>query len=276
MDTIPLRLSERQVRARLRALILKDRRVHCQWCDSHKVKYLEKEDRYHCKKCRRKTSLFASTWFRSIKIPLVLFINILVAWINGYQVSVAAATLATSEVTIRRYYRLFRLHVAKEEAFEPQMCVQVDEAYFGQFKKQANYFHGIKKYKVVDKVCVAGIACPSTRKLFARVIRSVPKGAEIREMIREKVPPKVRVYADGSYIYTTLRTTHTIIQQTHDLGFHNAWFIESCWSWMKRKLFKMYHHFDRRYAEEYVAELTWRFNNRKSSKNPWDILRNSL
>ena len=134
----------------------------------------------------------------------------------------------------------------------------------------------MRKYKVVDKVCVAGIGCPSTGKLFTRVIRSVPKGAEIRAMIRQQVSKDIRVYADGSYIYTRLDTTHRIIQQTHDLGFHNAWFIESCWAWMKRKLFKMYHHFDRKYAEEYVAELTWRFNNRKSSKNPWDILQNSL
>lgn len=276
MNTIPLHLSERQVKARLRSLLLHGRRPHCKWCDSHKVKYLKKEDRYHCKICRKKTSLRSTAWFRSIKISLVLFVNILVAWINEYSVQVTATTLSTSEVTVRRYYRLFRIHIAKPLDFNPKISVQVDEAYFGQFRRQANYYHGFKKYTVVEKVCVAGMVCPETGLLHAEVIRSTPKGEEIRQMIRKYVPKDVTIYADGSYIYTSLRSSYNLVQQTHDLGFHNAYYIEGCWGYMKRKLFKIYHHFDRKYAEEYVAELVWRFNNRKESKNHWDILRKSL
>jgi transposase-like protein len=211
-----------------------------------------------------------------VKISLTLFFKLLTAWIKEFPVAVAAEACGTSHVTVRRYYQLFRQYVVKSAVFKPRDSVQVDEAYFGQFRRQANYYHGFKKYTVIDKVCVAGIGCPITGQLYARVIRETPKGEAIRQMIREQVPRDITVYADGSYIYTRLRSEYQLIQQTHDLGFHNAWFIEGCWSWMKRKLFKMYHHFDRRYAEEYIAELVWRFNSRKSPKDPWVALRNSF
>ena len=58
----------------------------------------------------------------------------------------------------------------------------------------------------------------------------------------------------------------------HDRGFEYSYHIESCWSWMKRRLFKQYHHFTKRYAPEYVQELTWHFNTRKSDKNPLKYL----
>ena len=256
--------------------VFKNGRARCVHCNSYKIIYLTKEDRYHCRNCRKKSSLFSHTWLRHVKINWSLFISILTSWIKEYPVKMASELNDVSEVTIRRYYRLFRLHIVKSIEFEPQDNVQVDEAYFGQFKKQANYFHGVRTYKVVDKVCVAGISCPLIGQLFARVIRSVPKGREIREMIRKFVPTNIKVYSDGSYIYTSLRSTHKLVQQTHDLGFHNAYYIEGCWSWMKRKLFKMYHHFDRKYAEEYIAELVWRFNTRKSPKDPWHFLMDSF
>lgn len=276
MHTISLSLGERQIKARLRSCILKGRRMTCHHCSSYKLIYLKKEDRYHCKKCRKKTSLFRKTWLRHIKISLTLFLKLLTAWSKEFSVKSASESCGTSEVTVRRYYRLFRQHIVKSVVFKPLNNVQVDEAYFGQFKRQANYYHGFRKYIVVDKVCVAGIGCPDTGQLFAKVIRETPKGSAIRKMIIEQVPTDIIIYADGSYIYTRLRSTHELIQQTHDLGFHHAYFIEGCWSWMKRKLFKIYHHFDRKYAEEYIAELVWRFNTRKSPKNPLDYLQNSL
>lgn len=211
-----------------------------------------------------------------MKISFTTFFKLYLAWIKECPVNVAIEVCQVSEVTVRRYYRLFRQHIVKSIVFKPQDNVQVDEAYFGQFKKQANYYHGIRKYKVIDKVCVAGIGCPNTGQLFAKVIREVPKGRSIRNMIQEHVSRNITVYADGSYIYTRLRSTHHLIQQTHDLGFDNAWFIEGCWSWMKRKLFKVYHHFDRKYAEEYIAELVWRFNIRKTSKDPWKLMVDSF
>lgn len=276
MYRISLSLSERQIRARLRICILKGRRLKCCHCGSYKILYLKKEDRYHCKRCRKKTSLFANTWLREVKISIKVFLKIFVLWIREFSVKIASEECLVSEVTIRRYYRLFRLHVVKSVEFRPEIAVQVDEAYFGQFKRQANYYHGFKKYKVIDKVCVAGISCPSNGQLLAQVIREVPKGKSIRALIKKHVPKSIIVYADGSYIYTRLRNTHCLIQQTHDLGFENAYYIEGCWSWMKRKLFKIYHHFDRKFAEEYVAELVWCFNTRKSLKDPWKFLSDSF
>ena len=276
MHIISSSLSERQIRSRLRLYIFKLGRVKCIHCNSFKLIYLKNEGRYHCCKCRKKISIFAHTWLRHVKIPWKVFMAILEAWIKEYPVKLAGEACGVSEVTVYRYYQLFRIHIVKNIAFKPQKNVQVDEAYFGSYRKTSNYYHGYKKYKLVDKICVAGISCPKTGTLAARVIRISPKTRPILEFIREYVPNNITVYSDGSAIYNDLKKTHFHVSQTHDLGFHNAYFIERCWSWMKRKLFKMYHHFNRKNSEEYVAELVWRFNTRKLPKNPWYFLLDSF
>src|ERR1039458_3558220 len=90
MHTISLSLSERQIKARIRACVLKGKRMTCHHCHSHKLIYLKKEDRYHCKKCRKKTSLLRQTWLRHVKISYSLFFKILIAWTKECPVGVAA------------------------------------------------------------------------------------------------------------------------------------------------------------------------------------------
>lgn len=266
-------LGERALRARLRQLVFKKGRVVCPHCGRYRIQTVE--GRYWCGQCRKKFSLTSRTWLRSMKVPLRTFFGLLDCWFHEVPVSEAARQYRISVVSTRYWYRKFRLYVTEEAVFKPQESVQVDEAYFGRFKKGANYLHGYRKYQVMNKVCVAGISCPKTGTLATRVIPDLP-GIRIKAFIREKVPTDVHVYADGSHLYTRLDTTHFLIQRTHDLGFQTAYYIESCWSWMKRKLFKMYHHFTRRYAPEYVRELTWRFNTRREPKDSLVLLARSF
>lgn len=268
-------LSQKQLETELRKMFFKKGRVHCTKCGYFRVYKLKNDGRYHCRRCRKKFSLYSHTWLRHIRIPLTTFMILLWAWMKEYSVIQAVDLTNLSIPSIRRYYRLFRLHIVKSVEFEPQESVQVDEAYFGSFKKQANQYHGFKKYRLKPKVCVAGISCPSLGQLALRVIEGKP-GVPIKEFIREKVPRNVKVYSDGSPIYTSLRSTHYHISQTHDQGFATAAYIEGCWSWTKRRLFKQYHHMTAKYASEYVRELEWRFNTRKLPKDPLVYLRNSL
>ena len=275
MIRVSCSLSERQIACELRKIFFPPKgRICCVRCQSFRVKKVPKEDRYHCPKCRKKFSLLSGTWLGHLRIPLTTFMILLWSWMKGYSVDQAHDLTSLSVVTIRRFFRLFRLNIVKSVSFEPQDSVQVDEAYFGSFKKQSNSYHGVQTYHLKPKVCVSGIACPSLGTLAMRVIHGV-KTVPIKNFIREKVPRDVKVYSDGSPIYTELRTTHFHVSQTHDQGFATAAYIEGCWSWTKRKLFQQYHHFTLKYAEEYVRELEWRFNTRKSPKDPLDALRNS-
>lgn len=264
-------LSEREARARLREIVFPKGRIRCPHCGSFDIRAVEV--RWRCRKCRKKFSLFSHTWLRHLRLPVTKVFVLLDSWMHGRPVDEAQRLTGVSRPTIYRAYRLFRVHVAKSVVFKPEKNVQVDEAYFGCFKKQANYYHGKRTYKVVDKVCVAGISCPSTGSLAMRVIDGKP-GIPIKAFIREKVPDTVRVYSDGSPIYVGLTDTHFLTSRTHDQGFHNAYYVESCWSWAKRKLFRQYHHFTRKYAREYIAELEWRFNTRNEVKDPLSSLRN--
>ncbi len=275
MIRVSCTLSERQIAAELRRIFFPPKgRVHCTRCGSFRIKRVRGEDRYHCPNCRKKFSLLSATWLGHLRIPLTTFMILLWAWMKEYSIQHTEDLTGLSHVSVRRYFRLFRIHVVKSIVFEPKEAVQVDEAYFGSFKKQSNRYHCMKTFALAPKVCVAGISCPSLGTLALRVIDGKP-GVPIKEFIREKVPTNVTVYSDGSPIYTNLRSTHHHVSQTHDLGFHNAAYIEGCWSWAKRKLFRQYHHFTKKYAEEYVRELEWRFNTRKQEKNPLLYLQKS-
>lgn len=275
MLTISYSMTEREIRSKLRKALFKNGRIHCTHCGYFRIRKISKENRYHCKRCRKKFSLFSHTWLKHIKVSLTTLLLLLELWIREYSVKEAANLSELSIPTTRRYYRLFRLNIPKNPEFKPEKDVQVDEAYFGRFKKQANWYGGVQRYRVAEKTCVAGIGCPATGQLATKVIRGRP-GKPIKEFIRELVPNNIWVYSDGSPIYTSLRDTHIHWAQTHLQGFETAYYIESCWSHMKRKLFKQYHHFTKKYAEEYVSELTWRFNTRESTENALEHLIRSL
>ena len=275
MISVTCTLSEKQIETELRKIFFPPNgRLRCPHCQGWKIRKVSSEKRYHCPRCRKKFSLLSGTWLGHLRIPLTNFMILLWAWIKEYSIEHATDLTKLSSVSVRRYFRLFRLHIVKSVEFKPENSVQVDEAYFGSYRKSSNFYHGFKKYELAPKVCVAGIACPSLGTLALRVIEGV-RTKPIQQFIREKVPEDVKVYSDGSPIYTALRSTHWHISQTHDRGFHNAAFIEGCWSWSKRKLFRQYHHFTKKYAREYVKELEWRFNIRKLPKDPLFYLQNS-
>lgn len=257
-------IPETKIRTMLRNIIFRKGRLQCPRCGCFKILSVRKEGRYHCRRCRKKFSVLSGTWMKNVKIPLPLFIILLSFWLDDVTVDLARKLTGLSRPTIYGYYRLFRKHIVQTVDFVAQDNVQVDEAYFGAFKKQANYFHGKRTYKVVDKVCVAGISCPTTGQLTTIVVRKKPF-IPIHNFIYRTVPQDVIVYSDGSPLYAHLKKDYEHHPQTHDLGFHHAYYIESCWSWMKRKLFKQYHHFTRKYAKDYVSELTFKFNTRNSS-----------
>lgn len=272
-------VSHREVVAVLRTAVFGSPRTKCVHCGSRKVGWLPKEVRYYCKSCRKKFSLVSSTWLSGSKLSLVLVTVLLRFWLTGYSVQHTHEQLGLSIPTVRRYFRLFRLHVVKTLEFTAENNVQVDEAYFGQFRKIANYYHGQKTYQIKNKVMVAGIGCPATGQLVTKVITHPGPGKTgklVRKFIQKHVPTNVRVFSDGSHLYTLLKKTHWHTPGTHDLGFHNAYFIEGCWGWMKRLLFRQYHHFNKKYAEEYIAELTFKFNIRRIPKNPLTFLANSF
>lgn len=269
MLTLKSNLSIKEIKATLRRMAFKNGRLKCPHCSCFKVRHIEK--RYYCTRCRKKFSLVSNTWLKHIKLPLNDFASLLECWLNCSSVSDTSDQLNISRPTVYCYFRLFRLNIVKTLDFKPENKIQVDEAYFGRFKKQTNYYHGRMTYRVQDKTCVFGMICPVTKQLFTRVVHAKP-GKTIKQIIRKQVPPSVTVYSDKSYYYKHLNNTHRHLAMSHDYGFEYSQYIEACWSWMKRKLFKQYHHFTRKYASEYVQELTWRFNTRKLSKNPLDVL----
>ncbi len=275
MLKLELDFNDRQLQAKLRKIVFKNGRLKCPHCGSFIIRKVKSEKRYYCKRCRKKFSLLSSSWLKNIKIPLAQFTILLQLWLKGYGVAEVSELVKLSVPTIRKYYSLFRLNIVKSIDFKAENNVQVDEAYFGRFKKDGNVYHSWRTYHSPPKTCVAGIGCPANGLLATRVIEGT-KGEKIRKFIYEQVPTDVHVYSDGSHIYTNLRKDYHHTSQTHDLGFENAYYIESCWSWMKRKLFKQYHHFHKKNAVDYVSELTWRFNIRKMQKNALDYLQKSL
>src|ERR1051326_1888474 len=121
-------LSERQLEAELRRIFFPPGgRIRCVRCKSFRVKRVPSERRYHCPKCRTKFSLLSGTWLGRLRIPLTTFMLVLWCWMKEYSIPQAGDLTKLSVVSIRRFYRLFRLRVVKSVEFRPQESAQVDE-----------------------------------------------------------------------------------------------------------------------------------------------------
>lgn len=263
----------RNLNASLRKVLFPSGRMQCPQCRSYRVQ--RSEGRYRCPKCRVKWSIQSLTWMKGAKIPLQQIALLVRLWHKGYATRKASEMLGLSRPTVYRWYQRFRAHVVQTIDFVAENSVQVDEAYFGSFRKRANVYHSQRTYERAPKVGVFGIVCPTTGRLFTTLMGTRPFQV-IKRSLKKHVPPSVAVFSDKSPYYTHLRTTHVHMAETHDFSFAFSQAIESVWGWMKRTLFTQYHHFTRRYARAYVRELTWRYNTLRSSQSAWDYLLLSL
>ena len=249
--------SEAQILKKLRKIIFGSH-LFCPRCHQRRVYLLE--NRYRCRNCRQPFSLLSGTWLRSLKLNLRTFYALLWCWTQKIPVLQTQKLCHLSEMTVRHWFRIFRLHLPQ---FEPILNgqIQMDEAYFKDLSllmaKQAgskNLAHQVIFKNSVDK-------------------------QEASQFIFQTVEPKSCLQTDGSAIYKGInhwwQVRHQVdIHRRFEFGLTSE--IEGLFGNLRTFIRRMYHHVTPDYLPELVAEFALRFSHPEIFDSPYDYLSISL
>lgn len=263
-------LSERAIKARFRLLVCGGR-TRCSRCHNCHVRWLEKEERYWCPRCRRRFSLVSGTWLHGMKISWQTLYLLLDCWLNAYDVKQTSELSSLSPKMVRKWFRRFRTHIPQNTEYF-QGNVEADESWFG-YRSGARIQAAWRKVKIP----VLGLYERETGLLKTK---SVPRPTE-----EHLIPFVTRNIVGGAHV---ISDSYRSYWQLPDLGYEHTRVdhynreyaptnrIEGSWSVLKRKLRKLYYSVSREKFPEYLCEITYRFNTRKSRPKPLEFLTDTI
>lgn len=249
--------------------------VKCAYCNSEKPSKIKGTNRYHCNKCHRSFSVLVGTLFESTKLPLVKWFMAIALMTNAKK-GLSSYQLARDIKVNRKtaWYLQMRIRKAMDEGDDSDMMngiIEVDETYIGGAMRNKHLKDRYTKYKNVktgmtEKVPVLGIF-QRGGKVFAKLI-SHADGKTIKPILKEKVDKASTLVTDGFGGYSKLEkwfSAHFIMNKNkniHAQGEYNINSVEGFWSLLKRAVIGQYHKLSPKYAQQYVNELSFKYNNR--------------
>lgn len=252
--------SETKIRKFLKKVLFGDH-VFCPLCKRYEV--LSRQNRYFCKRCRIRFSLLSHTWLSNMKLPLKLFWFVLFCWTNQVPVKQTRKFTSLSEKAVRHFFDLFRTHLPKDQELLEHI-VQLDEAYFGRFKRLA---------LILGKQI-------GTRKIAYHILTlDNPGKSDALSFLKNNVKPETKLATDGSVIYQGIEK-YFPVKHTFDIHkkfeFTNTSEIEGMFGVLRTFIRRMYHHTTEEKFPEYMCEFYFRFCRPELFNSPYDYLLNTL
>lgn len=243
---------EAQIRKYLRRIVF-GKNMYCPICKSRQV--YASQNRYRCRKCRRRFSLLSHTWLSNMKLPLQQFWMILWCWTVQIPVRQTISLTGLTEATVRLWYDEFRHHLPKDQEVL-EKAVQLDEAYFGGRKGKALFLG-----KQIG-----------SRKLAYQI---TPDANPVREQawwfLKNYISPETRLHTDGAAIYKEIDQWWPVY---HYREIHKKWEfeltseIEGMIGVLRTFIRRMYHHVTLDKLPEVVCEFCFRFSHPEMFENP--------
>jgi transposase-like protein len=237
---------------------------------------------YKCRACRKQFTATIGTIFEDSHIPL-----------NKWFAAIFTMCASKKGVSAHQLHRMlgvtyksawFMAHRIREAMrdkgiFVPLSgTVEADETYIGGKSRghftwkeriQDEIKMGIRPkphHPRMDKAVVFGIL---ERKGKVRTITVPQVNAEtLGTILRKNLDlPNTRLITDGNKAYKHIKhhVRHDVIdhEETYVSGDIHTQGIENYWSLLKRGLYGIFQHVDRKYLPQYLSEFQYRFNNRK-------------
>lgn len=249
--------SEAQIRKHFRKIVY-GKNVFCPLCRSREV--FKSENRYRCKKCRKPFSLLSGTWLSNMKLSYQTFWKLLWCWTQKIPVLQAQSFCLVSEVTVRHWYREFRIHLPQFESIL-EGKIQMDEAYFRGMSLLMAKEIGSKKiaFQVLNKNSV--------------------NRTEAMDFIFSCIKPGSKLQTDGASIYKGVERWWPVkhsrdIHSRFEFGLTSE--IEGMFGNLKTFIRRMYHHVTKEYLVEYIGEFCCRFSSPEIFKDPLSYLEKTL
>jgi transposase-like protein len=265
----------------------------CTFCESEKVSKLKNESRYHCNKCNRSFSVLVGTIFEETRMPLQNWFYSIGLMLNakkGISAKQLQRDLGLSYKTA--WYTLMRIRCALSDNVQfLRGVVQMDEVYVGgkprkgNIRSKGNVITTLdkknKRGRGTDKVKIVGIAERGKHgKVVAEVMERLTT-KNLMALLKKHVSKNDSiVVTDGFKAYKQLEESFNHVTINHSKQFSKDGMdlnqIENFWSILKRGISGQYHYISKQYLPFYLAEFTYRYNNRQNKEVFEDTIKVSV
>ncbi len=247
----------------------------CGNADESRIGTLAGTNTHKCYDCRKRFSIKVGTIFQDTKLPLRTWYAAI--WlITAHPKGIASTTLATDLGITQKsaWFVLHRLrHAARTPSFNAPLGlngpVEIDEKAVGGRDKNrhANKRKGITGMS--GKAIVMGIV-ERGGELRAGTVANV-RGETLEPIVNYHVVDGATVYTDehGAYRHLNVAYDHQAVRHSageYVRGDAHTNTIESVWALLQRQIMGIHHWVSPKHLDQYVTEMTFRFNRREMAK----------
>ncbi len=251
-------------------------KVRCPYCNSDKTgKKSEKrqQDRYQCQECRKSFTATVGTIFhKARKLPEWFLVLALMSnakkGLSSYRV---ARDTGIRQATAWNIMTKIGKAMETKESRLLKGIVEMDETYIGgRPRKDNNKKSNGKRGRGTNKTAVLGTMERNGEVKTKVVAKSDKLSYEtLSGILKRNVDPiKTRLIADEYRGYSPMGSIvdRSVVnrQATYCNGTIHINTLEGFWSLIKRAWYGSHRHYDRENVHSYVAETSYKYNNRKN------------
>jgi transposase-like protein len=263
----------------------------CLHCKSPSVKKRKKSIRWHCNACNKDFSVLMGTIFEETRLPLPKFFEIMFL-MNNAKMGISSSEISRA-VGVKYQTAWMICHKTRcamvDKELKLEGMVEFDEAYIGGKKKklpknqsnQANLSQITdKRGRGTTKIPVVG-AVEKKGRVYVKIIEKLT-GRNLLAMLRQVVKTNESiVFTDGFRSYKAFDETVEHITIDHSKGYGKGIktinTIEGFWSIMKNGIKGSYRAISKKYLPFYLAEFSYKYNNRHLQKDSFiKLLENTV
>lgn len=258
-----------------------DKKPKCVFCDSDNVKKRKDSFRWHCNTCLKDYSVLVGTIFEGTRLELPIFFEIMFLMINA-KMGISASEIARN-TGVKYQTAWFACHKIRCAMINNELrlegMVEFDEAYIGGKKKkhpdnEANLGGGSVTTKrgrgAPNKTPIVG-AVEKKGRVYVKIIEKLTS-RNLLAMLKSKVnTDESIVFTDGFKGYSQFDNAVEHITIKHSEGYGKGVktvnTIEGFWSILKNGIKGSYRAVSKKYLPFYLAEFSYKYNNRHLQKN---------
>jgi len=265
----------------------------CANCGSDHVRKRKEGIRWHCNSCRRDYSVLMGTIFEETRLDLPRFMQIMFI-MNNAKMGVSAAEVGRA-VGVKyqtAWYTCHRIRCAMiDKELRLEGIVEFDEAYLGGKARKRNKVQADdseanlasvtgKRGRGTNKVSVVG-AVEKKGQVYVKIIEKLTK-RNLLAMLRQVVKTSDSVVITDdfrSYKSFDNEVAHITIKhkEGYGKGIKTINTIEGFWSILKNGIKGSYRSISKKYLPFYLAEFSYKYNNRHLQKDAFmQLLENAL